>query len=154
TVGDQIVVTNTRGVDARDPELSFNKNTGTVIAMGHGTHSTTGSVTRFALPSDKNIAAQTSTVFAQNGWTDSDVEQASKPKTPAVAIPTRIGDPSKIKYVWLLVKENRTYDQVYGDMPENNGDPNLAQFGENVTPNQHALARQFGLYDNVYDVGT
>jgi YVTN family beta-propeller protein len=154
TVGAQIVVTNTRGTDARGPELSFNKGPGTVVAVGHGTHSTTGSLTRFTLPSDKKIAASTATVFAQNGWTDGDVQQASKPKAKAVAVPTRIGDPSKIKHVFLLVKENRTYDQVYGDMPEGNGDPNLAQFGENVTPNQHALARQFGLYDNVYDVGT
>ncbi|MCW2886113.1 MAG: hypothetical protein JWL58_2975, partial [Streptosporangiaceae bacterium] len=58
------------------------------------------------------------------------------------------------KHVFLLVKENRTYDQVYGDIPKGNGDPALAQFGQNVTPNQHALADQFGLYDNTYDVGT
>jgi YVTN family beta-propeller protein len=154
TVGNQIVVTNTRGIDARGPELSFNKGPGTVVAVGHGTHSTTGSLTRFTLPATKDILKYTSTVFAQNGWTDGDVLQASKPKAAAVPVPTRIGDPSKIKYVWLLVKENRTYDQVYGDMPQGNGDPNLAQFGQNVTPNQHALAAQFGLYDNVYDIGT
>jgi phospholipase C len=71
-----------------------------------------------------------------------------------VPVPTRIGDPSTIRHVFLLVKENRTYDQVYGDMSEGNGDPRLAQFGARVTPNQHALAQQFGLYDNVYDVGT
>ena len=69
-------------------------------------------------------------------------------------VPERIGDPSTIKHVFLIVKENRTYDQVYGDMPEGNGDASLAQFGAKVTPNQHALARQFGLYDNAYDVGT
>ena len=69
-------------------------------------------------------------------------------------MPTRIGDPSTIKHVFLLVKENRTYDQVYGDMAEGNGDATLAQFGAKVTPNQHALAKQFGLYDNTYDVGT
>ena len=62
--------------------------------------------------------------------------------------------PSTIKHVFLLVKENRTYDQVYGDMTQGNGDPTLAQFGAKVTPNQHALAKQFGLYDNTYDVGT
>jgi YVTN family beta-propeller protein len=154
TVGGQVVVTNTRGIDARGPELSFNKGPGTVVAVGHGTHSTTGSLTRFALPSDKKIAAATGTVFAQNGWTDNDVQQRTGRKAPAVPVPTRIGDPSPIKHVFLLVKENRTYDQVYGDIPEGNGDPNLAQFGENVTPNQHALAKQFGLYDNTYDVGT
>jgi YVTN family beta-propeller protein len=154
TVGDQIVVTNTRGIDARGPELSFNKGPGTVLAVGHGTHSTTGSLTRFSLPSDKDIASYTGTVFAQNGWGQSDVQQAGGNRAKAVPVPTRIGDPSTIKHVFLLVKENRTYDQVYGDMAEGNGDANLAQFGEKVTPNQHALARQFGLYDNTYDVGT
>lgn len=69
-------------------------------------------------------------------------------------VPQRLGDPSTIKHVFLIVKENRTYDQVLGDVPEGNGDPSLAQFGENVTPNQHALAKQFGLYDNTYDIGT
>jgi YVTN family beta-propeller protein len=154
TVGDQIVVTNTRGIDARGPELSFNKGQGTVVAVGHGTHSTTGSLTRFTLPSDKDIAKDTGTVFAQNGWTNNDVQEANGNKSKAVPVPSRIGDPSTIKYVWLLIKENRTYDQVYGDMPQGNGDPNLAQFGAKVTPNQHALAKMFGLYDNVYDVGT
>ncbi len=96
-------------------------------------------------------------MFAQNGWgdADTDVKRADGHRNvPAVPVPRRIGDPSTIKHVFLLVKENRTYDQVYGDMPEGNGDASLAQFGQQVTPNQHALARQFGLYDNTYDVGT
>ena len=96
-------------------------------------------------------------MFAQNGWgdADTDVKRADGNRhVPAVPVPRRIGDPSTIKHVFLLVKENRTYDQVYGDMPEGNGDATLAQFGQQVTPNQHALARQFGLYDNTYDVGT
>lgn len=154
TTGGQIVVTNTRGIDARGPNLSFSAGQGTTAAVGHGTHGTTASLTRFALPSDKDIARSTDTVFAQNGWGRNDVQQARGDKQHAVPVPSRIGDPSTIKHVFLLVKENRTYDQVYGDMPEGNGDASLAQFGATVTPNQHALARQFGLYDNVYDVGT
>ncbi|GAA3551821.1 alkaline phosphatase family protein [Microlunatus spumicola] len=154
TANGKVVVTNTRGIDARGPELSFNKGPGTVLATGHGTHSTTGSLTRFALPSDQDVARYTGTVFAQNGWTGSDVAKASGTKAKPVAIPKRIGDPSTIKHVFLLVKENRTYDQIYGDDARGNGDPSLAQFGEKVTPNQHALAKQFGLYDNFYDVGT
>ncbi|SDT10200.1 alkaline phosphatase family protein [Microlunatus soli] len=150
----KIVVTNTRGIDARGPELTFNGGPGTVVATGHGTHSTTASLTRFTLPNDQEIAAATQTVFTQNGWTDTDVEKASGSKAKAVPVPKRIGDPSTIKHVFLLVKENRTYDQIYGDDSRGNGDPTLAQFGENVTPNQHALAKQFGLYDNFYDVGT
>src|SRR3954469_12661070 len=155
SAGNQVVVTNTRGIDARGPNLSFNKGQGTTVAVGHGTHGTTGSLTRFTLPKDKDIKkVYTDTVFAQNGWGDSDVQQARGKKPAAVPVPTRVGDPSTIKHVFLLVKENRTYDQVYGDMAEGNGDPTLAQFGAKVTPNQHALARQFGLYDNTYDVGT
>ena len=69
-------------------------------------------------------------------------------------MPVRLGDPSTIKHVFMIVKENRTYDQVYGDDSRGNGDPSLVQFGQKVTPNQHALAKQFGLYDNVYDIGT
>jgi YVTN family beta-propeller protein len=155
TVGRQIVVTNTRGIDARGPNLSFNKGPGTTVAVGHGTHGTTASLTRFTLPLDKDIAGTyTDTVVAQNGWGKDDVKQAEGKKAAPVAVPTRVGDPSTIRHVFLLVKENRTYDQVYGDMSEGNGDPALAQFGAKVTPNQHALAKQFGLYDNTYDVGT
>ncbi len=154
TVGSKVFVTNTRGVDARGPELTFAKGTGTVPATGHGTHSTTGSLTRFTLPSDSTVASYTATVFAQNGWTDKDVQAARNSTAAPVAVPKRLGDPSTIKHVFLLVKENRTYDQVYGDIKKGNGDPGLAQFGATVTPNQHALANQFGLYDNTYDIGT
>jgi YVTN family beta-propeller protein len=155
TVGDQIMVTNTRGIDGRGPALTTYKGQGTVPVTGHDTHSTTASLTRFTLPSDKDIAGKyTDTVFAQNGWGKNDVQQTSGPKAAAMPVPTRIGDPSTIKHVFLIVKENRTYDQMFGDMTQGNGDPTLTQFGEKATPNQHALAAQFGLYDNTYDVGT
>jgi len=152
--GGQVVVTNTRGIDARGPELTFAKGPGTVPATGHGTHSTTGSLTKFTLPTDRQIAKDTATVFAQNGWTTKDVAQAKGRAKAPVAVPTRVGDPSTIKHVFLLVKENRSYDQVFGDVAKGNGDRTLAQFGAKVTPNQHALADQFGLYDNTYDTGT
>lgn len=159
-----IVVTNTRGIDARGPLLTFNKGQGTTPATGHGTHSTTASLTTFALPSDKEIQKYTATVFAQNGWGSSSRKGAQGDQgenqdgqgqdEAANAIPKRIGDPSPIKHVFLLVKENRSYDQLYGDLKQGNGDPTLTQFGAKVTPNQHALATQFGLYDNTYDIGT
>jgi YVTN family beta-propeller protein len=156
-VGDQLVVANRRGIDARGPLLTFNEGYGTTPATGHGTHGTTASLTRFTLPTDSQLShTYTPAVFAQNGWgsADSDVEHAHGKRRKAVPVPKRIGDPSTIKHVFMLVKENRTYDQIQGDMPEGNGDASLAQFGREVTPNIHALARQFGLYDNVYDVGT
>ncbi|MGW2953500.1 alkaline phosphatase family protein [Streptomyces eurythermus] len=144
TVGREVVVSNTRGIDAR--------RTGTT---GHGTHDTTSSLTRFTLPADRVIRAQTAKVFRQNGWSAGSVSLAKgKGHAKPQPVPARIGDPSTIKHVFLIVKENRTYDQVFGDVPQGNGDASLAQFGENVTPNQHALARQFGLYDNTYDIGT
>jgi hypothetical protein len=65
-------------------------------------------------------------------------------------IPMKVGDASPIKYVFYIIKENRTYDQVLGDIPEGNGDPGLVLFGEKITPNQHALAREFVLLDNFY----
>jgi hypothetical protein len=65
-------------------------------------------------------------------------------------IPAKIGDPSPIKYCLYIIKENRTYDQIFGDMKEGNGDPNLCIFGERVTPNHHKLAREFVLLDNFY----
>ncbi|MEU9390439.1 bifunctional YncE family protein/alkaline phosphatase family protein [Streptomyces sp. NPDC048324] len=145
TVGDDVVVSNTRGIDARRP----------TTAAGHGTHDTTSSITRFTLPDDHVVRAQTAKVFRQNGWTPGSVVTSNgKGHVPALPVPLRLGDPSTIKHVFLLVKENRTYDQVYGDLPQGDGDSSLTTFGENVTPNQHAMADQFGLYDNFYDVGT
>ncbi len=152
--GGKIVVTNTRGIDARGPALTFNKGANTTPATGHGTHSTTGSLTRFAMPADKDLKKYTKTVFAQNAWGKKDAETSKGKGKKAVPVPVRVGDPSTIKHVFVLVKENRTYDQVYGDMKQGNGDASLAQFGKTVTPNQHALASQFGLYDNTYDIGT
>ena len=156
TVGDRVVVTNTRGIDARGPALTTNKGYGVPIGSGHDTHSTTASLTQFTLPSDQQIAKYTAQVFAQNGWTHARRQAGRRAGTVASRCRSRrrIGDPSTIKHVFLIVKENRTYDQVYGDDAAGNGDPSLAQFGEKVTPNQHALAKQFGLYDNTYDIGT
>lgn len=65
-------------------------------------------------------------------------------------IPMKVGEASPIKYVFYIIKENRTYDQVLGDMPEGNGDKSLCLFGEKVTPNLHALSREFVLLDNFY----
>jgi DNA-binding beta-propeller fold protein YncE len=75
---------------------------------------------------------------------------ASAPRPADNPIPLRPGDPSPIKYCVYIVKENRTYDQVLGDLPEGNGDPRLCLFPERVTPNHHQLARDFVLLDNFY----
>ncbi|MEU5640771.1 bifunctional YncE family protein/alkaline phosphatase family protein [Streptomyces milbemycinicus] len=143
TSGNEVYVSNTRGIDAR------RKATG-----GRGTHDTTSSVQKFTLPDDSVIKSYTGKVFKQNGWNGESLKKSDGSRAKPVPVPVKLGDPSTIKHVFLLVKENRTYDQVFGDVPQGNGDPSLAEFGENVTPNQHALAKQFGLYDNTYDIGT
>lgn len=65
-------------------------------------------------------------------------------------IPMTVGDTSPIKYVFYIIKENRTYDQVLGDIAEGNGDSSIVLFGEKITPNQHALVKEFVLLDNFY----
>ena len=74
-------------------------------------------------------------------------------KAKPVAIPERSGEPSLIEHVVYIIKENRTYDQVLGDIGKGNSDASLAMFGRDVTPNQHKLAEQFVLLDNFYAVG-
>jgi len=68
-------------------------------------------------------------------------------------VPIKVGESSPIHYVFYIIKENRTYDQILGDMPQGNGDSTLVLFGKKVTPNQHALASQFVLLDNFYNDG-
>ena len=72
---------------------------------------------------------------------------------PAVPVPERIGEPSVFKHVIYIIKENRTYDQVLGDMPEGNGRPDLCMYGDLITPNQHKISRDFLLLDNFYVSG-
>ena len=76
-----------------------------------------------------------------------------RPGQPPRPVPERVGEPSVFKHVVYIIKENRTYDQVLGDMNEGNGDRSLCIFGERVTPNQHKLAREFVLLDNTYCSG-
>lgn len=80
-----------------------------------------------------------------------DARRLTPANAPAASpIPRRVGDPSPIKYVFYVIRENRTYDQVLGDLPRGNGDPSLTLFGEDVTPNAHALAMAFQTLDNFY----
>ncbi len=78
--------------------------------------------------------------------------QLAKAKAPAAAsvVPRQVGAGSAIKHVLYIIKENRTYDQVLGDLPQGNGDPALCLFGREVTPNQHKIAEEFVLLDNLY----
>jgi len=156
-LGGQIVVTNDKGIGARGPASTINKEPFTSPnpgnATGHNTYDDTGSVTTFALPAG-DLSHYTSIVSTDNAWNQiSAINGGSYDTVPSV-IPAHLGGSSPIKHIVVIVKENRTYDQVFGDLSRGNGDPSLTQFGQKVTPNQHALANRFGILDNFYDQGT
>ena len=108
-----------------------------------------GTVSLINLPSSTRLAQLTRRVYANAPYTDELLKAARAPRA-RTAIPVRIGQPSPIKHVIYVLKENRTYDQVLGDMKQGNGDPDLCLFGEDVTPNHHAIASEFVLLDNLY----
>jgi YVTN family beta-propeller protein len=126
------------------------------------THAMTGTLTSFAPPSYQTLGTLTGQVFANNGWDNlhpgnqgagsgnSQGEQNAHGRG-LPAIPTQLGQPSAIKHVFLIIKENRTYDQVLGDLGKGNGDPADTTYGATVTPNLHSLANTFTDFDNFYD---
>jgi YVTN family beta-propeller protein len=118
-------------------------------------HSNRGTVHVVEMPDEAQLESYTLAVAENNRMTVGGSTQAEAPRRNAKpkAIPVRAGEPSLIEHVVYIIKENRTYDQVFGDMPEGNGDPSLVMFGESVTPNHHRLARQFVLLDNFYATG-
>jgi len=107
-----------------------------------------GSLSVFQMPDKKKLVDYSKQVFFNTPYKHEQL--LNVPFTEESALPHRVGDPSPIKHVFYIIKENRTYDQVLGDMNEGNGDSSLCIFGEQVTPNYHALAREFALFDNFY----
>lgn len=108
-----------------------------------------GSLSILAVPDDKALANYTRTVYRVTPYTAAGrLAPAGAPKSSPV--PSKVGGSSPIKYVFYIIRENRTYDQIFGDIEKGNGDPNLCLFGEEVTPNAHALASEFVLFDNFY----
>ncbi|MEL6897315.1 MAG: beta-propeller fold lactonase family protein, partial [Planctomycetota bacterium] len=123
-------------------------------SAGFNTHMYTGSVSLVDIPDDQQLA--TLTKRATENMSDDRIRDALRPPRdgrPPRPIPQRIGEPSPIKHVVYIIKENRTYDQVFGERKDGNGDPGLCIFGRNVTPNFHKLADEFGLLDNTYCAG-
>jgi hypothetical protein len=155
----KIVIGNLKGVGALGKERTISQGPGTTPATGKQVYSDLGVVQVIDPPKPEQMAKYTSTVFENNQWyalqhKDEIAAAQQKNKPAPVAVPARVGDPSTIKHVILLVRENRTYDQVLGDDPRGNGAPTLAQFGHAITPNAHAIASRFPLIDNVYSNGT
>jgi YVTN family beta-propeller protein len=137
-VPERVIVANTKGtaVGSNVPDTGH--------PAGKSTHTFVGSVSIVPLPDQDDFRKYDEQVARNNGWTHGDDDRDR---------PRRFGEKHPIQHVIYVIKENRTYDQVFGDDPRGNGDPSLLQFGLKVTPNQHLLAEQFGLFDNFYDSG-
>jgi DNA-binding beta-propeller fold protein YncE len=110
-----------------------------------------GTLSSIEAPTPKRMGEYTKQAFACSPLREDRGVTAERPADSP--IPGAVGDPSPIKHCVYIIKENRTYDQVFGDLPEGNGDPGLCIFGAKVTPNHHRLARQFVLLDNFYVEG-
>jgi len=107
-----------------------------------------GSVSRIPVPDAALLRRYTRQVLVNSPYRDALL--AREPWPLRSPIPRSLADTSPIQHVVYIIRENRTYDQVLGDDPHGNGDPALAIFGDSITPNAHALARRFVLFDNFY----
>jgi YVTN family beta-propeller protein len=120
----------------------------------YNSHQYFGTLSLIPIPARNELGSATRVV--QRNYQRAAAQAALLPPRPDVApkpIPERVGEPSVFKHVVYVIKENRSYDQILGDMREGNGEPSLCVFGENVTPNQHKICREFALLDNTYCSG-
>ncbi len=122
--------------------------------IGFNTKQYAGSLALVPVPAQKELAAFTQTALANLRYPL--LAQATLPprgdRLPA-PVPERAGEPGVFRHVIYIIKENRTYDQVLGDVTPGNGDPGLCVFGGGVTPNEHKLVHEFALLDNTYCSG-
>jgi YVTN family beta-propeller protein len=120
----------------------------------YNSHYMMASVSVIPVPAKKQLRAYTDTVIAVNDLARATLAR-EKPRTGVQPkpVPERIGEPSVFKHVLYIIKENRTYDQVLGDMKQGRGNPGLCIYGAEVTPNTHKLAEEFILLDNFHASG-
>jgi YVTN family beta-propeller protein len=139
--GSKIFVCNMKGVGSRQP----------VRERGYNTQDLMGSVTMIETPSQDSLESYSIQAAVNMRLPKiNEVLHLSRVKEKHVPVPVRPGEKSLIKHVLYVIKENRTYDQVFGDMAQGNGDSSLTMFGRYVTPNHHKLAEEFVLLDNTY----
>lgn len=147
--GNTLYVANLEAIGAR-----LGLNISTTENEIYNSHSMLASISVIPLPDARSLAAYTDTVIAVN-----DLSRATLAREiPRVGIapkpvPDRIGEPSVFKHVVYIIKENRTYDQILGDMKQGKGDPALCTYGVHVTPNTHKLCEEFMLLDNFHASG-
>ena len=108
-----------------------------------------GGLTRLAVPTQSQLASYSKLAIAASPYRDTLLDRP-RGAIANSALPAKVGAPSPFEHVLYIIKENRTYDQVLGDLKQGDGDPNLVLYGRNVTPNHHAIAENFVLLDNTY----
>lgn len=141
--GNKLVVANGKGLvslpnPAREPSAPVSKNPrhtyiGDLLE---------GNISFIDSPGERTLAEYSQQVYRNSPFARKRSQEAKAPFPP--------GSKGPIKYVFYIIKENRTYDQIFGDMKQGNGDPDYCLFPEKVTPNHHALAGSFVLFDNFY----
>lgn len=148
--GDQMYVLNGKGLSSKDNRYGPNpvkpapKNlTEYIGGLFHGSLSAIPTPTPEELAKMTRLAFQSTPLMAESAV-------RTEGRAEGNPIPARVGDASPIKHCFYIIKENRTYDQLFGDIKKGNGEPSLCIFGEEVTPNQHALVQEFVLLDNFY----
>lgn len=140
--GTHLYLANVKGLGSRNPQKD---------KKGWNSHWHLGTVSKVELPDAGVLRSYSKQVMADarvpemlRAW------DKSRSRVKPVPVPKRLGEPSVFEHVVYIIKENRTYDQIFGDLPQGNADPELCMFGREVTPNHHALAEEFVLLDNYY----
>jgi len=140
-----LFVANTKGIGSRNMRTD---------RSAYNTHDHMGSISIIPLPDKAKLHTLTETVKENNSYARMMKQLGRENKSARrAAVPQFPGQESHFKHVVYIIKENRTYDQVFGDMKQGNGDSSLVHFGREVTPNHHALAEEFVLMDNYYCSG-
>ncbi len=128
-----------------------NKTTSNTV---YNSHNMLASISVIRVPGNKDLHAYTDTVIAINNLSRAtNAREKPRESVQPKPVPDRIGEPSLFKHVVYIIKENRTYDQVLGDMKQGDGDPGLCIYGSEITPNTHKLSEEFMLLDNFYVSG-
>lgn len=143
--GKILYVANVKGIGSRNQRTD---------RIGYNSRDHLGTVSIIPIPTRHRLQKMTETVHLNNSYSEMLKElyptTGSRKKVPVPELPNQT---SYFKHVVYIIKENRTYDQVFGDMPQGNGDTSLVQFGRDITPNHHLLAETFVLLDNFYCSG-
>ena len=145
----RLFITNLEGEGATLPVISRDFH-----VSAYNSHHMLASVSVINIPDEIKLKEYTQTVIAMNQLSRlSSLQLSPRNGIRPQPVPERIGEPSVFKHVLYIIRENRTYDQVLGDMKQGNGDTTLCVFGKEVTPNVHKLAADFGLLDNFFVSG-